>query len=120
MYKELLLAIAFACASGLHAADPYEIMSHSVKLAEANWSEAPNYSYTQTDANREGGLQSAGKTYQVMMIEGSPYLKIIAEAGHELPSATAREEDQKLQREMAKRRNESPRERRKRIEKYAE
>lgn len=54
------------------------------------------------------------------MIEGSPYLEIIAETDYELPPAAAREEDQRLQLEVAKRRNESPRERRKRMEKYTE
>lgn len=120
MYNELLLAFAFGCGSGLHAADPYEIMNHSIKLAEVNWSEAPNYSYTRTDANTEGGSQASRKTYQVLMIEGSPYLKVIAEGGHELQPAAAREEHQKLEREIAKRHSESPRERRKRIQKYLE
>jgi hypothetical protein len=120
MYKEFLIGLACGYATGLQAADPYEIMSHSIKLAEANWSEAPNYSYTRTDSDREGGSHSAGKTYQVLVIEGSPFLKIVAEGGHELSPSAAREEDQKLQREVAKRRSESPRERRKRMQKYAE
>jgi len=73
MYKELLVGLACGCATGLQATDPYEIMNHSMKLAEANWSEAPNYSYTRTDANTESGSQPSRKTYQVLMIEGSPY-----------------------------------------------
>jgi hypothetical protein len=120
MYKEVLVGLACGCATGLQATDPYEIMNHSMKLAEANWSEAPNYSYMRTDANTESGSQASRKTYQVLMIEGSPYLEIVAEGGHELPLATAREEHQKLEREIAKRHNESPRERRKRIQKYLE
>ena len=120
MYKELLVGLACGCATGLQATDPYEIMNHSMKLAEANWSEAPNYSYTRTDANTESGSQPSRKTYQVLMIEGSPYLEIVAEGGHELTPAAAREEHQRREREAAKRHSESPRERRKRIQKYLE
>jgi len=120
MYKELLVGLACGCATGLQATDPYEIMNHSMKLAEANWSEAPNYSYTRTDANTESGSQPSRKTYQVLMIEGSPYREIVAEEGHELTPAAAREEHQKREREAAKRHSESPRERRKRIQKYLE
>jgi len=120
MNKEFMVALACSCATGLQATDPYEIMSHSIKLAEANWSEAPRYSYTRTDESRESGSEATGKTYQVLMIEGSPYLKIVAEAGRQLAPAAAREEDQKFHRELAKRRSESPRERRKRTQKYSE
>jgi hypothetical protein len=120
MYKVFIIGLACGCAAGIKAADPNEIMSHSIKLAEANWSEAPHYSFTRTDANGEEGSRSGGKTYRVLMIDGSPYLKIIAEEGHDLAPAAAREEDQKFQRELSKRRTESPRERRKRVQKYTE
>jgi hypothetical protein len=104
----------------LKAAEADEIMMHSVKLADANWSEAPNYSYIRSEANSEGGAQPTRKTYEVLMIEGSPYRKMVAEEGRELSPVAAREEEQKLGREIEKRRRESPRERQKRIAKYAE
>jgi hypothetical protein len=120
MRTGLILALAWGCAGILEAAEADEIMMHSVKLAGANWSEAPNYSYIRSEANSEGGAQPTRKTYEVLMIEGSPYMKMIAEEGRELSPMAAREEEQKYQREMEKRRRESPRERQKRVAKFTE
>jgi hypothetical protein len=120
MYRKLLLGLTSACGVALQAADVHEIMSHSFKLTEANWFEAPNYSYTRSEVISEGRSQPFRRTYEVLMIEGSPYLKKTAEGGKELSAAAAHEEEQRFQREMAKRRDESPRERRKRMQKYAE
>ena len=53
-----------------------------------------------------------------MMIEGSPFLKLVGMQGHALPPEQSQEEDRKLHREISKRANESPRDRQKRIEKY--
>lgn len=116
----LILALAWGCGGILEAAEADEIMMHSVKLAELNWSESPNYSYIRSLANSEGGAQPTRKTYEVLMIEGSPYRKMIAEDGRDLSPVAAHEEEQKFQREIEKRRRESPRERQKRIAKYAE
>ena len=53
MYREFLVGLTFASGVALQAADVYEIMSHSFKLADANWSEAPNYSYTRSEVISE-------------------------------------------------------------------
>lgn len=120
MRTGLILALAWGCGGILQAAEADEIMMHSVKVAGTNWSEAPNYSYLRSEANSEGGAQPTRKTYEVLMIEGSPYMKKVSEEGRELSPVAAREEELKFQREMEKRRRESPRERQKRIAKYAE
>jgi hypothetical protein len=112
--------VAWGSANIGEAAEADEIMAHSVKLAEANWSEAPNYSYTRTESTTEGGAQPTRKTYEVLMIEGSPYMKMVAEEGRELSPAAAFEEEQKLNREIERRRRESPREREKRVAKFNE
>src|SRR5262249_64662 len=109
MYRKYLLGLTSACGVALQAADVHEIMSHSFKLADANWSEAPNYSYTRSEVISEGRSQPVRRTYEVLMIEGSPYLKKTAEGGKELSAAAAHEEEQRFQREMAKRRDESSR-----------
>jgi hypothetical protein len=54
------------------------------------------------------------------MIDGSPYHRIIAQDGKPLAAAVAKEEDQKLQREIQRRDKESPRERAQRLRKYTE
>jgi hypothetical protein len=120
MRKGLILALAWGCAGILEAAEADEIMMHSVKLAEVNWSEAPNYAYMRSLANSENGALPTRKTYDVLMIEGSPYFKMVAEDGRELSPVSAQEEEQKFRREIEKRRRESPRERQKRIAKYTE
>lgn len=120
MRTGLILALAWGCGGILDAAEADEIMAHSVKLAEANWSEAPNYSYIRNEANSEGGAQPTRKSYEMLMIEGSPYMKMVAEEGRELSPVTTREEEKKFLREIEKRQRESPRERQKRIAKYAE
>jgi len=85
-----------------------------------NWLEAPHYSCIRSDAKSKNGAPMVKKTYQVLMIEGSPYLRVIAEDGHPLAAARAQEEEQKLQKEIARRSHESPRERRKRMASYNE
>jgi len=121
MYKGFLVWTALGCAAVAGSLpDAHEIITRSVKVAEANWLEAPHYSCIRSDAKSKNGAPAVKKTYQVMMIEGSPYMKVIAEDGRPLSAARAQEEEQKLQKETAKRANESPRERRKRVEAYTE
>jgi hypothetical protein len=120
MLQKFLLGLTLACGVALQAADVHEIMSHSFQLTEANWSEAPNYSYTRSEVISEGRSQPVRRTYEVLMMEGSPYLRKTAEGGKESSAAAAHEEEQRFQREMAKRRDESPHERRKRMQKCAE
>jgi hypothetical protein len=106
---------------GLSAATPQpdaaQIVKRSIAANEQTWKEAPNWSFKERDAQpKDGGVVS--KTYQVLMIEGSQYNKRIAENDMPLsPEETAKEEE-KLKREIHKRRSESPAERAKRIGKY--
>lgn len=102
------------------APDAQELMARSVKVAEANWKESPKYSFLRTEVKSKRGSQPVQTSYEVLMIEGSPYLKIVAEAGRPISASRAQEEEQKLQRERSKREMESARERRRRIEKYTE
>jgi hypothetical protein len=88
--------------------------------AEGNWTEALNYSFVRADAKSKRGSQPFKTIYEVLIIEGSPYQKIVAEDGHALSALRAQEEEQKLHRERAKREKESAHERRRRIEKYTE
>lgn len=100
--------------------DAHELMARAVKVAEEDWTEAPNYSFVRADAKSKRGSPPVKTVYQVLMIEGSPYQKIVAVDGHPLAPLRAQEEEQKLQRERAKRERESARERSRRIEKYTE
>ncbi len=110
-----MLPVAFSVASG--SPDAHEILIQSVKVTEMNWIEAPNYSFTRADTKTNRDRPPVKVVYEVRMIEGSPYLKIIEEDGPFTVRLQA-EEDQKLQEEMAKRSRESLREREKRTAKY--
>jgi hypothetical protein len=121
MYKGFLAGLALGCIAAIGSSpDPHELMTQSVKVAEANWSEAPNYSFIRTEAKSKHQSAAVTAAHEVLMIEGSPYRKMVSEDGRVLSSSRAQEEEQKLQKERAKRAGESARERRKRLEKYAE
>src|SRR5215469_5162061 len=94
-----------------------QIVQRSVQNTNADWDAAPQYNFTERDIITKGDERTE-KTFQVVMIDGSPYNKLIATHGHPLSSQQAADEDRKLQREAVRRRRESPPERQKRISEY--
>jgi hypothetical protein len=78
-----------------------------------DWKAAPNYSYRERD--RAG---TTAKTYEVTMILGSPYQRLIAVNDRPLSAQENAREQRKLQQAIAARRAESPGQRQKRIAKY--
>jgi hypothetical protein len=93
-------------------------VQRSVANTNADWAAAPQYGFTEHDVITKGARRTA-KTYQVMMIEGSPYNKLLSKNGQRLSPAEAAQEDRKLQQEIEHRRHESPSARQKRIAEYA-
>ena len=61
------------------------IVSRSVQNTVADWKAAPRYNYVERDVVLKNDERTV-KTYQVMMIEGSPYYKLIAENDEPLSS----------------------------------
>jgi hypothetical protein len=96
----------------------HAIMERSSKVAENNWKEAPNYSFIRADVKTKRNSEPTRKSYEVLMIDGSPYSKVIAEDGTPLTGARLAEEERKLQLEMTRRSRESSSERQRRISKY--
>jgi hypothetical protein len=94
-----------------------EIVRKSVANTKAGWAVAPQYDFTERDVETRHGKRTE-KTYQVMMIEGSPYNMLVAVNGSELSDAQAGAEKRKLQEEIERRRSESPNARKKRIAQY--
>jgi hypothetical protein len=89
-----------------------EIIKKSVIVNDADFQALSKYSHFESDV--EVKLDSAGrqkskteKTFQVIMIDGSPYEKLATLNGHPLSPADQRKEEQKLKQEIAKRRSES-------------
>jgi hypothetical protein len=100
-----------------------EIIRRSVVVNDADWRAQPEFSYreqdvkTKLDASGRSELDSS-KTYEVMMIEGSPYNRLIAINNEPLTPALEAREKQKLQQEILKRQSESPSGRNARMAKY--
>jgi hypothetical protein len=90
-----------------------EIVRRSVEANEADWRAEPYYDYCERDDDG-----SSAKTYDVRMIEGTPYQRLVAIDDQPLPAAEQEAELRKLEREVAKRRSESPSERARRVDAY--
>jgi hypothetical protein len=71
--------------------DVSTVMQRSVEATRADWMAAPQYSYKETDRGHGGS-----KTYEVRMIEGSPYNRLIAINGSPLPAEREKEEQEKF------------------------
>lgn len=117
------LAIIFVSAAAAYAGqagsiDVQDIIRKSVAATAANWKEAPKYSFVERDLSSKKNRAKTTKTYEVLMIEGSPYEKLLAVNDHPLSASEQQAENQKLQNEINNRQHESPRDRKRRIGKY--
>ena len=106
----LLLPAAPAAAQ---PSDVQTIIERSVAANERDWKAAPLYNFAEQDALRGGT-----RTYEEIMLDGSPYERLIAVNGAPLPEAQQAEELSKFEAEAAERRAESRQERAERIARY--
>lgn len=118
-----LAILLFAAAAIAVQPDAKEIVRKSVAVNDADFQAIPKYTHRETDVQTK--LDSSGqqtsvskKTIEVLMIEGSPYEKLLAVNGKPLSAEDQRKEEEKLQKEIAKRRSESASARSARIAKY--
>jgi hypothetical protein len=107
-----------AIATAAQPPDPKDIIRQSVQTIEADWAQAPGYSFEERDVESKHNAAPTVKTYQVLMIDGSQYNRLIAIDDRPLPAGDQAEEERKLRAEIAKRQHESDRERAKRVAKY--
>ena len=124
--KRLLLVSAIwapvvLAASG--SVDVQALLKKSVANTERNWTEAPNFVFTEHDVQAK--LDSRGrvkskvdKVYEVSMIDGSPYEKLIALNGQPLSAQQRAAEQKKMEAERSRRTKESRGDRQKRTAKY--
>lgn len=90
------------------------IIERSVEVNAIDWKAAPNYDYFERDREPSGGT----KTFENLMIFGSPYQRLVAVNGKPLLPERQIEEHRKLNAAIVQRRNESERDRVERIAKY--
>jgi hypothetical protein len=109
-----LFLIAVLSAACFAQNDADTIIRRSVEANAADWKAAPEYDYFERDAKPGGGA----RTYEELMILGSPYERLTAVNGKLLSPEQQAQEQQKLQATIDARRSESQAERAERIEKY--
>ena len=115
----LVLSIAAGCGWGAGTQpDAAEIIRNSVQKIEADWKQAPQYSFVERDVEGKRGGTPTIKTNEVLMIDGSQYDRLTAINDHPLSAAQQAEEENKLRAEILRRGRESDRERRRRVAKF--
>jgi hypothetical protein len=106
----LLLSVA-ACAA---QTDAHAIMERSAQAVESDWKAAPDYQCFERDQESGGG----SKTYEDLMITGSPYQRLVEVNGKPLSPAEQELQGHKLEETTERRRNETQQQRANRIEDY--
>ena len=101
-----LLLILFAASECAEPFDVQRIIQRSVAANRQDWSAAPRYSYSERDRQGKGS-----KTYEVMMILGSPYRRLVALNNEPLSPADQNKERRLMEEAIAKRRAEPKKER---------
>jgi hypothetical protein len=96
---------------------PDEIIRRSIAANEKDWNEGPSFSHLDRTIERKAE-GTTDHTYQVTMMEGSPYRRLVAIDGQSLNAVRQHQEDQKERHELARRRSETRDERDFRIRKY--
>jgi len=113
-----LAAAGFSFPAVVTQPDPLEIVRKSVEAIETNWKQAPNYSFVDREVQSKKEAEPTVKSYEVLMIDGSPYRRLIATGDKQLSPGEQAEEDRKMRNEMEKRQHETDREEKKRMAKY--
>jgi hypothetical protein len=111
--KSFVAVLMMGCAVPLAAQKPdvETIIQRSVEANQADFNAAPDFNYKERDRNSDG----TSKTYQVTMIEGTPYQRLIEINGKPISAAQQAQEKQKQEQVAAQRRAESRDQQQKRI-----
>ncbi len=109
-----VILVAILAAASFAQSDVDTIIQRSVEANAADWKVAPDYDYIERDRQQGGGT----KTYEELMILGSPYERLIAVNGKPLSRERQTQEQQKLETTLVVRQKESQQEKQQRIAKY--
>jgi hypothetical protein len=108
----VLLQTSLCC-----AADLEEIVRRATATLRSDWAADPKYAYVEKDETRKHDKVTS-QTFQKVYIDDSDYSLLLAIDGEPLPPERQNAELEKLKREVAHRKAESPEQRRHRIAKY--
>jgi hypothetical protein len=95
-----------------------EIVQRSVEAIRANCREE-RYSFTERDVKTKNESVETVRTYEVLMVEGTPQYRLVAENDAPLSSVRQADEVRKFQQEVYKRRHETREARNQRIASYS-
>ncbi len=114
--KSFAVLFTIGCAVAFAAQKPNveAIIQKSVEANRADFNAAPQYNYKERDREADG----SSKTYQITMIEGTPYQRLIEINGKPISAAQQADEMRKQEQAAAQRRAESPDQRKARIADY--
>jgi hypothetical protein len=116
----LLLLLALSLPAALTAQDPLEIIRRATELDRRNTEISRNYTFLQRQEQRDletnGKLKkSESETFDVTLLEGSPYRRLVARNDQPLSPKDQRKEEEKLQKSIEDRRKETPEQRERRV-----
>ena len=113
--RNVKTALLLVIPAWLFAASPdaTSIVRRSAEVLKADWQAEPAYNYSERDQDGK-----TSKTWQVMMILGSPYRRLTAIDGKQLPPEDQEKEERKLKAAVAQRCAESAGQKQERIRKY--
>jgi hypothetical protein len=97
--------------------DPKQLIRESIQNYEKAWRAGMKWSYTQTDVTCVDGKSQVDLS-SVGPLDGTPYERLLSRNGRALSPDEQRKEDEKYDKELRRRRNETPGEREARIHKY--
>lgn len=93
--------------------DVEALVKKSIAATEQDWQAAPKYQFRERDVKGKGT-----QTFQIYVIDGSQYNKLVARNDEPLSATEQKAEDTKLAQEIDRRKGESAEQRAKRIAKY--
>ncbi len=115
-----LYLFTLALPAVLAAQDPLEIIRRATDLDQRNTEISRSYTFLERQEERD--LDSGGKlkktessTFDVTLLEGSPYRRLVARNDKPLSPADQHKEEEKLQKSIDDRRRETPEQRRLRV-----
>src|SRR5258706_5876241 len=94
--------------------DVAKIIQESARIAKADRKANADYDYSETDLQPDGSK----RTFAVHMLFGSPYRELITVNGQPLPADKRNQEKSKLEKEIERRKRESPADRAKRVAQF--
>ncbi len=118
----LVVCATFPCLlAAQNAMDAREIVRRSIELDRKNEAIARNYTFLERNEtrimDRSGKPRKAPeiRTFDVTLLEGSPYRRLVARDDRPLSPQEERKEEEKLRKSIDERRKETPAERQRRI-----